>query len=366
MSSFASIPGTVRTRVQAGEKVLLILLDAFGLEFLPRHQGHPLIERLTVTELRSQFPTTTTAHIPTLAFGMPVQQHGFYEWNVYEPKLDDIWCPFRWAYSREQQSETLTERLTLEEMRPGPSFAAQLGAPAASVMPEQYADSVFTRFCAEGSEVISFKKLDQGVTKSLDWMRAIDSGQGAYAFLYWDEIDTTGHVEGPGSAAFDVVSERALDQIHAALASVPDDVTVLFTADHGQVDVSPTRVDYLDQLWPALTEHLRFAHPAGSARDVFLHLRPGSTEVVLAALSARLEGRADVCVPRELIGGFEPGQAHTVGPRLEERLADLLILPVAGRQAWISTQQGPHSVFKGHHGGLTDAEAGTYLAELQR
>jgi predicted AlkP superfamily pyrophosphatase or phosphodiesterase len=64
--------------------VLLILLDAFGLEFLERHRDHPLIQRLDVTPLSSQFPSTTTAHVPSLHFGTPVHEHGLYEWNIFE------------------------------------------------------------------------------------------------------------------------------------------------------------------------------------------------------------------------------------------------------------------------------------------
>jgi len=55
-----------------------------------------------------------------------------------------------------------------------------------------------------------------------------------------------------------------------------------------------------------------------------------------------------------------------IGPRLEARLADVVILPAPGREAWLSTKAGPHTVFKGHHGGLTTAEATTYLAELRK
>jgi hypothetical protein len=77
----------VRRRVDGDERVALISLDAFGLEFLERHRDHPLIERLEVTPVRTQFPSTTTAHVTTVHFGVPVHEHGLYEWNVLEPAL---------------------------------------------------------------------------------------------------------------------------------------------------------------------------------------------------------------------------------------------------------------------------------------
>jgi hypothetical protein len=82
--NFADIPGEVRRRVDGGERVVLIFLDAFGLAFLGRHCDHPLIERLEVTPLSAQFPSTTTAHVTTAHFGVPLHEHGLYECVLLE------------------------------------------------------------------------------------------------------------------------------------------------------------------------------------------------------------------------------------------------------------------------------------------
>jgi len=111
VESFADIPAEVQRRVDAGERVVLILLDAFGLEFLERHRDHPLIQRLDVTPLTSQFPSTTTAHVPSVHFGMPVHEHGLYEWNILEPALGEIICPLRFNASGAEEEGTLVGRL---------------------------------------------------------------------------------------------------------------------------------------------------------------------------------------------------------------------------------------------------------------
>ena len=90
-------------------------------------------------------------------------------------------------------------------------------------------------------------------------------------------------------------------------------VTVLFTADHGQVDVAPDRVDYLDELWPELDSYLTQAKPAGSARDVFLHVR--EPETVIAELSTRLGDRAEV---RPAASLFDLGNAWPETPADQE------------------------------------------------
>src|SRR4051794_21876742 len=72
---------------QRGDRVVLVLLDAFGWRFFARHaEDHPLLRRFladgTVAKLTSQFPSTTTAHVTTLHTGRPVADHGLYEWNL--------------------------------------------------------------------------------------------------------------------------------------------------------------------------------------------------------------------------------------------------------------------------------------------
>ena len=110
-----------------------------------------------------------------------------------------------------------------------------------------------------------------------------------YAYLYWDRIDVVGHVHGPDSR--DTAASAALDALEAGVRAVPD-ALLLVTADHGQVAVDRTRVDFLDELWPELPGFLR-GRPAGSARDVFLH-----TVLALRARSPRAWPSVSAPAPR--------------------------------------------------------------------
>ena len=68
---------------------------------------------------------------------------------------------------------------------------------------------------------------------------------------------------------------------------------MLLCADHGQIAVSPERVDYLDELWPQLPALLSQQRPAGSSRDAFLHVAPGQLETVIDGLRERLGDRVE-------------------------------------------------------------------------
>jgi hypothetical protein len=352
--SFADIPDEVRRRVGNGERVALLLLDALGLRFLHRHDDHPLLSRLRVTPLRSQFPSTTTAHVTTIHSGLPVQDHGLYEWNVLEPELDRIICPLRFTLAESPISGELEGRLDPAALLPGPTLYQSLSAPCFVLQPQAIAGSAFTRLATRGAQVHGFETPADGVRALASLMQSVDGP--AYAFLYWDEIDRAGHEHGPDSPEFDAAARVALDAISERLEDLRD-VTVLMTADHGQVRVSPERVDYLDELWPELPGMLSQPRPAGSSRDAFLHVRPEHVDAVLAELPERLGDGARVLPAAGLF--------DRIGPRLAARLGQVAVLAAPGRQVWMRSAAANERWFRGQHGGRDLAETETYLAEVR-
>jgi hypothetical protein len=360
MQDFATVPAEVTRLLERHDRVALVLLDALGLPFLERHADHPLVRRLDVAPLRSQFPSTTTAHVTTLHFGVPVREHGLYEWNVYEPSLGRVIVPLTFSFAGDETPGTLLAAgFEPARLAPGPSVyrrLAERGIHSAAFGPQRIAGSPFAGIALEGATHHGFADLESGARQLAAALA--DPGGPRYAHLYWDEIDSAGHAHGPSSEAFAQASVRALDALHDAFfgrgAPPFGDAVLLLTADHGQVDVSPERVDYVDELWPELRDHLLPLHPAGSARDLFLHVREGHTEEVVRGLAGVLGDRADVRPAADLF--------PDAGPRLAARLADVCVLPAEGRMAWLRSVAAVEQRFRGHHGGLHPRETATYLA----
>jgi hypothetical protein len=337
MRSFADIPVTVERLLTTGERraVGVVLLDAFGRRFLERHADHPFLRRLEITPIATQFPPTTTAHVTTMHTGRPVGEHGLYEWNVYEPSLDEVTIPLRCEdCGHFLGGDTLYQRLPV---------------PATVLQPDTFSPSPYDRVFAAGARLQPFATLRLGVQRFFDALAA-----GGYAYLYWDQIDAQGHRHGPGSAQFEAAVVSALDALEEGVRAVPG-ALVLVTADHGQVPVDPERVDYLDELWPELPRWLA-QRPAGSSRDVFLHTVPGAAETVIAGLAERLGDRAQVR-PAE-------GLFAAIGPALRARMADVCVLPAAGRTAWLRSAPNVAATFRGHHGGLHPDETETWVGAL--
>lgn len=336
---FAGLPGRIEALLASYERVAVVLLDAFGMAFVERHREHPLLRRLAIEPVASQFPSTTTAHLTTLSTGLPVGEHGLYEWRVYEPAADAVIVPLRMGYAEDERRPLELEAASL---LPPERFLAG----ATVLQPAAIADSRWSRAALSGSRVLPYTDLAEGVAQL--------GREPGLTYLYWDFIDATGHRRGPSSPEFDAACVAALD----ALLEVPASTALLVTADHGQVDIGA--VDELDVIWPELLDHLRRdgagrpLWPAGSGRDCFLHVH--EPETVVAELAERLGDRAEVRPAAELFP--DPG------PRLLARLADVCVLPAPGRMAWLAAFPTRERRFLGAHGGLAAEEAETWLGLL--
>ena len=342
MRNFADIPVEVERLVAAGQRVGVIVLDAFGRRFLERHAGHPFLRRLEVTEIESQFPSTTTAHVTTLHTGRPVGEHGLYEWHVYEPALDAIITPLLFSFAGDDARDTLHEAgLDPATLVPGQTLYERLPVPSTVIQPASFSPSTYDRVATRGARLAPFGTLSEGIET---FFAAL--ARPAYAYLYWDRIDAAGHEHGPDSREFDTAALEALDALERGLRSTG--AVLMVTADHGQVATNPFRVDWLDELWPELPGLLTH-RPAGSARDVFLHTSDPDT--VIAGLAERLGEGAEVRRAAELVA---PGP----------RLADVCVLPAPGRMAWLRRHEGRATRFRGHHGGLHPDEIETWVGTL--
>jgi hypothetical protein len=134
------------------------------------------------------------------------------------------------------------------------------------------------------------------------------------------------------------------------------------TADHGQIDVNPKTTIYLntDRRFRGVERFIKrnqngqLLIPAGSARDMFLHVKDDLLDEAQSFLTRRLEGKADVVKISSLI---EQGYFGTeISPRFRERVGNLVILPYAYETVWWYEKDRFEQRFYGHHGGLTAQE----------
>jgi hypothetical protein len=108
----------------------------------------------------------------------------------------------------------------------------------------------------------------------------------------------------------------------------------------------------------------RVIAPAGSARDMFLHIKEEQIDSLISQLRQRLENRAEVYRVQDLLeqgffGSDTPGRAFV------ERVGNVVILPYKHESVWWY-EEGIFSMhFQGHHGGLTPEEMEIPLLVLE-
>src|SRR5437588_10927317 len=110
------------------------------------------------------------------------------------------------------------------------------------------------------------------------------------------------------------------------------DTLFMMTADHGQVEVNPKTTYYLNKHIAGIERYLRtnlkgrLLVPAGSARDMFLHVKDECTDEAMIFLQKHLEGRAEVYKTQELLAqGFFGSQEPSI--EFVSRVGDQVILP---------------------------------------
>lgn len=374
VGGFAGLPQRVLDLLSPNryDAVVLFLIDSLGWRYFDKFQDAAFFQQVTnlgkVEKLTSQFPSTTAAHLTTIHTGLPVGEHGIFEWYYYEPILDNIIAPLLHSFAGTSLRDTLKSTgIKASRLYPTSQLYRQLmkrGTPTTIFQHREYTPSTFSDVVFQGAKTVGYRTLSEALTNLAG--NLLETKPPAYYLLYFDRIDAIGHEYGPESAqvtaeilVFLMTMERFFLQ---ALAGSRKKYLFLLTADHGQVEVDPQTAVYLnlDPAFTGIEKFLKTNHlgekivPAGSARDFFLYIHDERLEEAQAFLASRLEGRAEVRLVSELLdqGYFGPG----ISARFLGHVGNLVILPHQGESVWWFEKDKFEQRFRGHHGGLTKQE----------
>lgn len=384
---FSSYPAEVERLLSthpssgATRKVIFIFLDAFGWRFFHKFKHHSdLLMRFqrdgSVTKNTSQFPSTTACHLTTLHFGLPVAKTGIFEWNYYEPLAQGMISPLMFSWAGEKQRETLVqEGFSADTIFPFETFYSKLakqGVPSFIFQNKNYTPSAYSNRAFAPAKIFPYATEQEGMRTLAQTVQ--ETGGSGYFFLYLDSFDDKCHTEGPSSEQAETALTNVLHDLESLvvkeLQGKVKDTVLLLGSDHGQVEMDPEKTFFIDQEIPESAEWMRTSDsgkllvPGGSARDMFLYIRPNLIEHAETVLRQQLGDVARVLRVSQLINEGFFGQE--VSTRLRERLSELVVLPYAGESVWWSGENGKYKKpFKGSHGGLTPQEMEIPLLQLE-
>jgi hypothetical protein len=279
------------------------------------------------------------ASLGTLGTGLPPGSHGLVALDVLDPARDRLFNELAWDPQvdprRWQPQDTVFERVA----------AAGLGV--VRVGPGHFDGSGLTQAVQRGGRFVAAGTLAQRVDAALG---AIGSGA-AMVYLYWGELDKTGHEHGCGSWRWAGQLESIDTHLQRLADQLPADVLLAVTADHGMVDVPfASRLDVAAE--PELAAGVR--HLGGEPRALHLYCEPGAAADVRAAWSERLAGGMRVLLRDEAI---ERGWFGPVLPWVLPRIGDV-VTAAEGPVAVVDSRTArPESLrLLGLHGSRTTAE----------
>ncbi len=354
-------------------KVILFFVDAFGWRFFKQYAEQyeflkTILKHGAVSKMTSQFPSTTAAHVTSIHTGLNVGESGIYEWNYYEPLVDDVITPLLFSYAGDKDRDTLKRSgIPTEAFFPRQSVYQRLqtkGIASYIFQSEAYTPSTISNMVFKGASVIPFKTLPGALT-DLAELVITDTAPVAYYFLYYDKIDAVCHTYGPNSRQFEEVADAFLSMMeelfYKKLLGKVEHTLLALTADHGQVEVDPRRTYYLNKQGLSIEQYLqtnrrgKLLVPAGSPRDMFLHVKEERIDEAVALLQKHLEGKAEVYRTEQLVAQHFFGSAQPSGEFMT-RVGNVVILPYQHESVWWYEGGKFEMHFLGHHGGLTPEE----------
>jgi predicted AlkP superfamily pyrophosphatase or phosphodiesterase len=220
------VPGFSDTLgVGDSQHVVIILIDGLGWNSLQGHRD--LAPCLTSTlhdasEISTVFPSTTPAGLGTLGTALLPGAHGLVGASFWLPEVDEILTPLHW-------NDGVTP-IAVQPERTMFESASHHGVEVTTVAPGAYSNSGLTRAVLRGG---AYEAADSVASRVESTHRLVRASSRTLTYVYWPDLDRTGHAQGVGSAEWKA-GLRDVDRLVAQIAEgLPSGATAIVTADHG-------------------------------------------------------------------------------------------------------------------------------------
>jgi hypothetical protein len=319
--------------VAGARAVVLLVLDGLGWEARTRHAA--LLPELSALEGRSittVIPSTTPAALTSITTGLPPGRHGITGFRIRVERT--VLNAIRW-----QQENGKRPPEPADMQRHAPFADRQVSV----VTKAEFRTSGFTGVHLRGADFHGWPT----TAVLVEHVRALVAGGAPFVYSYYPGVDEVAHSFGL-EGRFYTGELQAADRLVGAIRDVlPDDVALLVTADHGQVNLGQESWIGLGALDGMIDAY------AGDARFRYLHARDGAAKELLVAAEDTLSDHAWVFSRDRLFdeGWLGPDPA---GPA-RRRVGDVVL---AARDAvgFVDPTFPRETGLRSAHGSMTAAE----------
>ena len=325
----------------------VILVDGLGAANIRYRAGHAnfLAGQLAKDgTIMAGFPSTTVTSLVSFSTGLKAGQHAMVGYQVHD---------------REKGSNvnlltgigSAADALIWQSHKTISEAAAEALVDCYFIGPAEYENSAFTNATMRSAKYVTAKTLEDRFSAA---KKILDGKESALVYLYVPELDQRAHAFGSKSGQWVEKLEDLDLAVRQLTSSLPSNVGVLLTADHGIVDVAHERQIYLDDLTiPDLVS------VGGDPRVLFLYL--DDQQVTMESLATCIQSiqqfvgkRAYVVARDDLIA---QGWYGPVSETARERMPDIFVIAHGETALYHREFAKPKSLqMIGQHGAISDDE----------
>ena len=348
VSAVLGVPDAVDTlglgeRLDGVRKIAVLVVDGLGGYQIPVAVPHaPVLADLTrgpEIALTSAFPSTTPVALVTLGTGVRPGEHGVLGFTVRRPD-GRILNHIRWYDDPDPMLwQPVPTRL---------ETAAAFGVAVTVANRSEFVRSGLTVASARGG---AYAGVADGAELAEAMLAALTESPGpALVYGYHPDLDRSGHDHGVDSDDWRAAARGVDALLDRLVAGLPEDASLLVTADHGQLNVPDRPFDIGIDADLALG----VAAVAGEPRVRYLYPLPGAGDDVLTAYRAVLGDAAWVMTRDEAIDG---GWFGPVPLEHADRIGEIVVICL-DRAVVLASGWEPPVVgnLVAYHGSITAAE----------
>jgi len=320
--------------LEGADQIVMLVLDGLGWHQMQERmsllRGFPQMAAVPITTVA---PTTTATALTSISTGLPPGEHGVIGYRMAVDR--DVLNVLRWTTAKGDAREVIPPESIQSEVAFG-------GQRPPVVVRAEFRDTGFTRAHLGGCRHVPYR---MSSTMLAEITHQLNMGE-PFVYAYYDGIDKVAHEYGL-SHFYDTELVFVDRMVEYMVQELPENVALVITADHGQVDVG-------DRVFPPDPEVLsRVSHQSGEARFRWLHARPGEAGDLLRAATEHHSDVAWVVSRDQMLDECWFGPKVLPGPL--SRLGDVALVPFEPVAFEDPADTGPFRLL-GRHGSMTEAE----------
>ena len=223
---------TFKKTIPNNKHMLFILSDGTGSNLIDKLNDDSILKKNRKDDIITVFPSTTACVLTSLVTAEFPEVHGIWGWFNYDRNLNIDYCPLLFC-DRKTETNLLDYGIEPKQIFLQHSVLNNLKTNVNVLFPKYIYDSIYSNFVInkenrhpynDFNDIVNFVKLNcQNKSES-------------YTYLYLPDIDTLEHENGIDS---EIVKDK-LDEIENLIKKIckNKDLTIIFTADHGQTNVT--------------------------------------------------------------------------------------------------------------------------------